>query len=223
MRFFLAFLLIPVLAYAQQARTISCRFLGFQTTEETKSLTCVSEKNEVLCPFDTSNLSSPVNLVAVDGVLTFIDSDQRKPALSVTVPATVRQALIVIMPNLKGAATPWRGFVIEDSAKHFPNGGALVVNLHSTQIRYVIGEHRYLLKPGNQYGVEMPKQRDDFNMSTVVFEFFHNDQWIKASESRLRFTEGLRYLTLAYTDPTSLRPRLTTFQDEPFKAAEKVK
>jgi len=53
----------------------------------------------------------------------------------------------------------------------------------------------------------------------VAFEFSYKDQWAKASESRLRFTEGLRYLMLTYTDPTSQRPRLSTYQDNPFKAA----
>jgi hypothetical protein len=63
----------------------------------------------------------------------------------------MNQALIVIMPNPKDAAKPWLGFSIEDAAKHFPNGGALVVSLHSTNIRFVIGEHKYMLKPGDQY------------------------------------------------------------------------
>jgi hypothetical protein len=63
----------------------------------------------------------------------------------------MNQALIVIMPHPKDAAKPWLGFSIEDSAKHFPNGGALVVSLHSTNIRFVLGEHKYLLKPGDQY------------------------------------------------------------------------
>ncbi len=219
MRLILAILLLPVLANAQQTRTLSCRFLGFQTNEATTSFTCVAGKNEVKCPFDTSGISSPVHLVAVDGVLTFIDSNDRKPAFSVSVPASVYQALIVIMPNAKDAAKPWRGFVIEDSAKKIPDGGALVVNLHSSNIRFVIGEHKYMLKPGDQYGIAMPKQRDDFNMAIVAFEFSNNDQWMKASESRRRFTEGLRYLIFTYTDPASLRPRSSTYQDVPFKAA----
>lgn len=219
MRLILAILLLPIAIHAQETRTLSCRFLGFQTNESTTSLTCVAEKNEVNCPFETSRISAPVNLVAVDGTLSFIDPKDRKPACSINVPPSVRQAIIVIMPNPKDPAKPWRGFVIEDSAKHFPDGGALVVNLHVTNIRFVIGEHKHMLKPGDKFGMPMPKKRDDFNMATVAFEFSHKDHWIKASESRRRFTEGLRYLVLAFTDPSSQRPRLSTFQDNPFKAA----
>ena len=57
----------------------------------------------------------------------------------------------MIIPNPKAAARPWRGFPNEDSAKHFPNGGALVVNLNSTNIRFVFGEHKYMLKRGDHY------------------------------------------------------------------------
>lgn len=219
MRLILAILLLPIFAHAQQTRTLSCRFLGFQTKESNTSLTCVAGKSEVKCTFGTSGISSPVDLVAVDGELSFIDSKDRKPACSVSVSASVRQAIIVIMPNPKDPVKPWRGFAIEDSAKHFPDGGALVVNLHSTNIRFVIGEHKYMLKPGDQFGTPMPIKRDDFNMCPVAFEFSHKDQWAIASESRLRFTKGLRYLVLAFTDPESQRPRLSTYQDNPFKAA----
>lgn len=218
MRLLLAILLLPLLAQAQETRGISCRFLGFQTGDAMTSLTCVADKTEVACPFETTGISAPVTLMAVNNVLTFIDTKDRKPACTVSVPASVRQALIVFMPNAKDSAKPWRGFAIEDSKKKFPDGGALVVNLHNANVRFEIGEHKYMLKPGDQYGMDMPKQRDDFNMATVAFEFSNNGQWAKASESRQRFTEGLRYLILTYSDPTSLRPRLSTYQDEPFKA-----
>jgi hypothetical protein len=217
MRFCLALLLLPVLARAQQqTQTVSCRFLGFQTGDTNTSLTCVADKSEAPCPFKTDSISEPVEVAAVDHVLSFIDPKDRKPACTVTLPATVRQALVVFMPNAKNAALPWRAFAIEDSEKTFPNGGALVINLHNADIRFAIGENKYLLKPGDRYAMQPPKQRDEFNMATMTFEFSLQDQWIKASESRLRFTEGLRYLMLAYRDPASQRPRLSTYQDGPY-------
>ncbi len=218
MRSILAFLLIPFLACGQENRSISCRFIGFLTGGTGGSLISVSPGNELACPFGTSGISKQVSLVAVANVLTFIDSKDRKPACAIAIPAGIHQALIVVMPGAKDSGKPWQGFAIEDSKRKFPDGGALVVNLHNANVRFVIGEHRYMLKPGDQYGMEMPKQRDDFNMATVAFEFSHRDQWAKASESRLRFTEGLRYLIFTYTDPVSKRPRLSTFQDDPFKA-----
>lgn len=216
MRLCLALVLLPILAHAQQAHPVSCRFLGFQTGDTTTSLTCVADKFEAACPFKTDSISEPVKVTAIDRVLTFIDPKDRKAACTVTLPATARQALIVFMPNAKDAVPPWRAFAIEDSEKTFPNGGALVINLHNTDIRFAIGENKYLLKPGDRYAMQLPKQRDEFNMATVTFEFSLKDQWMKASESRLRFTEGLRYLMLAYRDPASQRPRLSTFQDSAY-------
>lgn len=213
MRLILALLLIPLLANAQN-RNVSCRFLGFQTGES-NSLVNVAAGTEITCTFGTSTISAPVSVTAVNNVLTFTTKD-RKPACTISVPPTMNQALVVFMPNGSDPAKPWRGFPIADSKKNFPNGGALIVNLHNANIRFVIGEHKYMLKPGDQYGVEIPKERDDFNMATVAFEFSHNDRWSMASESRLRFTEGLRYLILTYTDPSSQRPRLSTYQDEPY-------
>jgi hypothetical protein len=217
MRLSLVIFLLPLFAHAQQMRTVSCRFVGFQTGDTTTSFIAVADKDEVKCPFGTASISAPVTVVAVDNVLTFIDSGTRQPACTVNVPASVGQALIVFMPNAADSARPWRGFTIEDSKKSMPDGGALVVNLHNADIRFVIGEHRYQIKPGGQYGVEMPTQRDSFNMATVAFEFLNTGQWTKASESRLRFTAGLRYLILSYTDPATRRPRLSTYQDKPYR------
>jgi hypothetical protein len=216
MRLILAVLLVPLLAHAQD-RVVSCRFLGFQTGDTT-SLINVAAGTEMSCPLESSGISAPVSLVATNNVLNFVTAKDRKPACAINVPPNMRQALIVITPNGSDPAKPWRGFAIEDSKKNFPDGGALVVNLHSSNIRFVIGEHKYVLKPGDQYGMEMPKQVDDFNMATVAFEFSNKDQWAKASESRQRFTPGLRYLMIAYTDPASQRPRLSVYQDDPFKA-----
>lgn len=215
----LVLILIPILAGAQEARVVSCRLLGFQTGDSSVSLTCVADKNEVPCAFETSRISEPFNLFAVNQVLTFVDPKDKKTLCKVTVPAADRQVLIVFIPNASDSLAPWRAFTITDSRQGFPDGGALVVNLHKFPIRFVIGEHKYMLRPGEQHGMPMPKERDDFNMATVAFEFSHEEKWAKASESRQRFTEGLRYLIFAYTDPNSQRPRLSTYQDRPFQVA----
>jgi hypothetical protein len=219
MRPVLVLLLFAVLAHSQETRAISCRLLGFQSGDAPVSLIAAADKNEIICEFETSRISKAYRLTAVNGVLNFLDSDSRKLACSVRVPNGAQQLLIVFLPNMKDSSGPWRGFTIKDSKSHFPDGGALVVNLYQHNIRFVIGEHKYMIKPGDQHGISMPHQRDDFNMATVAFEFSHEGKWAKASESRQRFTEGLRYLVLAYTDPYSHRPRLSTYQDLPFQNA----
>ena len=218
MRFLIAILLMPLFCHAQQTRNLSCRFLGFQTVEDENSLICVADKVEQACPFQDAEISPSVKIVAVDNVISFIDSKNRKPACSITVPADLQQAIVVLMPAAKNAALPWRGFAIEDSLKKFPNGGSLIVNMHLTNVRFVIGEYKYELKPGAQNTLAMPKERDDFNMATVAFQFKQEEQWITVKETKMRFTEGLRYLMLCYWDPETNRPIISMFQDQPFIA-----
>ena len=47
----------------------------------------------------------------------------------------------------------------------------------------------------------------------MTFEFLQDDKWRTASESTVRFLPGMRYLIFAYMDPTSGRPRISTYQD----------
>jgi hypothetical protein len=218
MRVLFALLLLPLFCHAQQTRTLSCRFLGFQTVEDENSLTCVAPKVELACPFQDAEISPPVMVVAVDNVITFIDTKTRKPACSITVPANLRQAILVLMPAPKSAAMPWRGFPIEDNLKTFPNGGSLVVNMHVASVRFIIGEYKNELKPGGQNSLAMPKERDDFNMATVAFQFNQEEQWVTAKETRMRFTEGLRYLMLCCSDPETKRPIISMYQDHPYVA-----
>jgi hypothetical protein len=127
----------------------------------------------------------------------------------------------VILVFVNGAKTPnalpWRVFVIEDSDKIFPDGGAFVANFHSGDIRFIIGENKIMLRPAGSHGFGLPKERDAFNMAPVVFQFQQEEEWITASESLLRFLPGMRYLIFAYVDPDSGRPQISTFQDvKPF-------
>jgi hypothetical protein len=68
-------------------------------------------------------------------------------------------------------------------------------------------------KAAGAHGYAMPKERDDFNMAPVIFEFRHGEKWRIANESSLRFLPGMRYLIFAYLDPVSGRPRINTCQD----------
>lgn len=216
MRAILAILFLTVLGEAQQTSMISCRLLGFQTVNDENSLTSVGPKMELACPFQDAEISPPVRIVAVDHVISFIDSKDRKPACSIAVPADLRQAILVLMRAPPNSPLPWRGIAIEDALKTFPNGGALVINMHTASVRLAIGEHKCELKPGAQAAVEMPVERDDFNMATVAFQFNQEEQWITAKETKMRFTQGLRYLVLCCGDPDTKRPIISMYQDRPF-------
>jgi hypothetical protein len=110
-------------------------------------------------------------------------------------------------------ALPWRVFVIGDNAKNIPDGGALVVNFLPQDMRIVIGENSVTLHPEKSHSFARPEKRDAFNMAALTFEYQKAGAWRTASESKLRFLPGLRYLIFASTDPVSSQPRIATYQD----------
>lgn len=209
--------LLPALAYSQEARQVQCRFLRFGGPDATSSVITRNDSGaEVVCPLSTSSLSQKIVCSAVNNQIVFLSEADRTPSAKVTIPASVRAALLVFVESPKtGAegASPWRVIVIDDSAKSFPDGGVFIANFYNKEIRFVVGEHKGMLKPAGTHGYAMPATRDNFNMAPVVFQFLQGEQWRTANESALRFLPGMRYLIFAYMDPTSGRPRINTYQD----------
>jgi hypothetical protein len=229
MRFFLflALLVVPSMGVAQDTRPVECRFLCFGSKDKAASAIALSAKGEeITCPLPGNQLSKPVVCFAKGDKIPFVSATDRKPMATAAIPSGVRSALVIFVrlekPGTQPAETPgWRVFVIEDSPKSFPDGGAYVANFYSNDIRFVIGEHKGMLKAAMAHGYAMPKERDDFNMAPVIFEFKNGEKWRIANESSLRFLPGMRYLIFAYVDPVSGRPRINTYQDlaAPAKAA----
>lgn len=212
-------LLLPALLQAQDGRPIRCRFLSFGGTGQGTTAIALTEKGaEISCPLSSSQLSPPIICYSKNNSIPFISPGDRKPLATAAIPAGVGAALLVFVQVPKKAddptdSTSWRIMVIEDSPKNFPDGGAFVANFYRNDIRFVIGEHKGMLHAASSFGYAMPKERDDFNMAPVIFEFVQDDKWHTANESSLRFLPGMRYLIFAYVDPVSGRPRINTYQD----------
>lgn len=221
MRFLGLFLLLisALSTPAQEPVKVNCRFLALEGAPPPPPLLNVAKDGtEIACKIPTNTLSAPVACVAEEGKVSFVTEDGKKPAASAKVPAGWNNVLMIFVGTGKaGGAEPWRVFVIEDSPKNFPEGGAFVSNFHAQDIRFAIGENKHQLKPGGSHGFKQPAKRDDFNMAPVIFQFQKNDKWVTASETMLRFIPGVRYLIFAYVDPASSRPRVSTYQD--FKRA----
>lgn len=204
---------------AQDLRPVDCRLLWFDPVTSPPDLVNLGpDGGAIACNFSSNTLSPSVRLFASNGVIRFLDDAERKPAAGATIPATVKKAILVFIPAAKPAAGDAasampRVFVIEDSPQNFPQGGAFVANLFSGDIRFVIGEHRNQLRTGNTLGLKQPVERDEFNMAPVIIQFQQADSWRTASESVVRFIPETRYLILAYVDPASGRPRISTITD----------
>ena len=221
-----ALLLMVSPCQAQELRTVECRFLSFGSNGDTTSALAMTDKGEVIeCPLSATRLSRKIACQVKDNKISFLSASDRKPMAAASVPSGVNSALVIFVRSSGAPAdtSGWRTFVIDDSPKSFPDGGAYVANFFSGDIRFVIGEHKGMLKAAGSHGYAMPKERDDFNMAPVIFEFRNGEKWRIANESSLRFLPGMRYLIFAYLDPASGRPRINTYQDfaEPAGAAPK--
>jgi len=213
------FILCSAFGSAQDVVKVSCRFLGLNSDSPPPPLLNIADKEiDIPCVITTGTLSPATTCLAREHTMTFVSATDRQPAAIATLPANVKAAILVFVAAPEKPNTlPWRVFVIEDSPKNLPDGGAFVANFHNQDIRFVIGEHKILLHSASFHGFSIPVKRDAFNMAPVAFEFLQKDQWRTASESLLRFVPGMRYLIFAYRDPASGRPRIATYQDlKPF-------
>jgi hypothetical protein len=211
-------LLLPFLGHAQDSRPVRCRFLSFGGAGDPPPAIAISDKGaETTCPLSSTLLSAEITCFAKANAIGFLSSADRKPMATATIPAGVGAALLIFIqaPMAPEAADPpaWRVFVIEDSPKNFPDGGAFIANFYNKDIRFVIGEHKGMLHAAGSHGYAIPETLDSFNMAPVIFEFLNEEKWHIANESALRFLPGVRYLIFAYVDPQSGRPRISTIQD----------
>lgn len=204
---------------AQPERPVDCRLLWFDHGAP-PALVHVGEGGaEVRCPLVSQVIAAPVRLTAAAGSIVLLHEAGRAPAATAQVPPATRRAILVLVPAgppAAGAAPaqqPLRVFVIDDSPARFPDGGAFVGNFYRQDIRFIIGEHRNLLRPGSGHALPRPRQRDPFNMAPVVVQFQQDAGWRTVSESTVRFIPGVRHLILACVDPASGRPRIATFPD----------
>lgn len=219
----LPILLVAAVAQAQESRQVTCRFMAFGARGAAKEVTAVSKDGtEITCPLPNGRLSKKIVCNATNNKITFLGSKDAKPAATAVIPSGANDAILIFVNSGKADVDEWRVFVIEDNAKKFPDGGAFVANFSNSNTRFIIGEHKGMLKAGGSNGYEMPKNRDTFNMAPVVFEMLQGKEWTKASESGLRFLPGMRYLIISYLDPASGRPRISTVKDiAPPQAAKK--
>ena len=208
-------LMNQALVDAQEFRKVTCRFLALLAESPPPALLNVGEGDvEVACAVNTDVPSPETKCYALGNTISFIGVSDRKLIAKATLPPSGNAFILLLLPGPKSEVVPsWRIYVIEDSAKSFPDGGAYVVNLYKQNIRFVIGEHKIVLNPGDSYGVVMPGKLDDFNMAPVVFEFQQEENWKLAKETSLRFLPGSRYMMFAYLDPATNQPRITTCRD----------
>jgi hypothetical protein len=215
-------ILTQTILHAQDGTKVDCRFLSLDTQNELPKILVLSSKDaEASLTVPNGSISEKVTCFSQTDTFTFLSAADQKPIATAKISPSIKTAILVFVPGPPAAGTPtWRIFVVEDSSKNFPDGGAFVANFHSQDIRFIIGETKLILKPGSIHGVSMPTKRDSFNMAPVAFQFLQDGAWVGASETMLRFLPKTNYLMFTFLDKASGRPRVMTFQDSKFAVAE---
>lgn len=147
---------------------------------------------------------SPKTKVPVTGgkVIFFNAANPGGAPISVaTIPDGMKSVFILFFP-VEGDKDKmvYRTSVIDASLQGVPKDGAMVMNLYPKEVRAVIGEHRLVIKPGSFAGVARPNQRNDYNMSPVVFLAETDGAWKVMSETLVRFPEKNQQFFISYPD-----------------------
>lgn len=197
--------------WAQEIRPVECRFLALEE-KPGALINSAGEGKEITIEILKGRISKPVPCFSVDGRINFLDASSREVLASTAVPSKVKKVILIFL-KVPGKDS-WKIVPFENSPSEFPIGGTRVVNLHSADIRFILGEVKEVLKPVQSKGFQMPTERNDFNMAPVVFQFKNKEEkWVTGKETSYRFLPAIRYIFIAYIDPQSKRPRVKTFKD----------
>jgi hypothetical protein len=158
-----------------------------------------------------------VALTPADGQIAFykqplVDGVPPPPVAALAaIPEGSKRVIVFFFPVSGKAPLLYETVVFDLSANAFPPGGCMVLNINSTDVRFIIGEHKLMLAPGKRTAVPRPAQRDKYNMCDVAFQFQMDQSWKTAYESTVRFPEGQQKVFITYTDARTKRPKAQSF------------
>ena len=203
---------IPLFANSGDFRTISTRFLCLHGEPE-KFINLDKDGIPSECQLIKNIITRPQLLTVHNNRLSLLNEASKEESCSIKIPSNTSSVILIFIAS-KGTQTNtgWYVHMIDDAEKNFPAGGAYLANFHKQEIRCIIGEHRAKLKPGETKGLPRPKERNEFNMARVAFQFMKGSEWVTAKETGIRFTSKKRHLLISYVEPESGRPRVTSYQ-----------
>ena len=170
--------------------------------------------------FRPKDLSRPITTIPVNGSLVLYDKlevDPENPAASVaasvTLPANLKQAIVVVIPNDEKKKNAYQLLIIEDSRKAFPEGESRIIPLIGVNVAVQAGEHKLPVKPGKITRVPPVKKVNDFNMAQTNFYYQKGESWIPFTERQLQYLDACRRLFIVHATPGALAPTVTTITD----------
>ena len=220
----------PAVGQGAAPPVVEVRTLCFRHASALADLEADDARPEVItrCTLPLSMLSAPVRIAPIMGKIAFYekapaaDAKIRPEPLAVAeIPAKFQRVILFFLPNdSPDSGRLYKVVVLNDDPRVFTPGGMLVCNLFADDVRFIVGEHKQMLRPGGIAYLKTPAERDDFNMAVVAFQFRAGETWRTTSESKFRFVEPMRHLLFTYVDPSTRRPRIKTYRDVPAPVIE---
>jgi hypothetical protein len=131
-----------------------------------------------------------------------------------TLPEKLRSAVLICLPEARGAKTPFRVLVVDDSKKAFPAGSFHVTNLSPSQVRIELEKRPWVIKPGaTELIVDPPVRHGNLSgMKTYVLE---NQNWRRIASGIWPHPGRERVIQLFYYHPVIKQVQLRAFDDVP--------
>jgi hypothetical protein len=212
----LSFCLLP--CSAQNAGTVSVRFLSFPKSMEPVKVQLRLAEGKSLDIEAPSNWFSPALSVAPAGVWSVgetIDGPDGKPLFKelgrTTAPASPQQMLLLVRKGNDNAA----GFdliALDGRVNSFGGGKFLFMNAAKVDIAGVVGDEKFVVKPG-QHTIVKPKVENGKRTFHTQLFFRKNDEAQSFFSSKWPVSATARALIFFYHDPATLHIRMHTIRD----------
>lgn len=214
---------------AQETRKIALRTLCFAHIENVQKvfLTGSEPGTSTEVPLFTETFSRPVEVVAIDGKLTFAlaapVAGEAKPSVP-TLPAVKvpegDKILCLFLPNPGKKGQPYLVVALADDLVSFPLGSVKLMNLTPAVLRFDLGEYvgpkGVTVAPGKTGSLASIRKVNHLNqydakalyqMKPGEFVQFYNSRW--------RSVAAKRDIAIAYLDPQSKLPMVNLYEDAP--------
>lgn len=215
---------LPLTILAQKKETavpIQIRAVLHDPVKPTAEL-FYTDKSGAILPlnFRPQDLSRPISVLLTNGSLVLYDKanvDPEKPeaslAASIKLPASIKKAIILVMPSPAGEKPAYRMLVIDDSTKAFPPGESRIVPLVGVETAVQAGEHRLPISPGKITAVPPVKKVNEYNMAQTNFYYKQDEAWVPFTERQLQFLDVCRRIFIIHVTPGAAQPVVSTIVD----------
>lgn len=218
MKHLLAFLALAApLHAADETRTVDVSFYCLKYAPGLETIHVPQGIGSTAVRLSTANLTDPLPATVVNGQAILsraaIDPTSKTPAESVgkfTIPADIREAIVVLIPDKPGSAQPYRSLVL-DRGERFRAGTYRVINFSPKKIRGAIGRSYVEAASGKTGDLEL--KGEPGTVQGVRFEVENEGRWNRLTETRCAVRKDRRWLLCVYQDPATGRVNMRSIPD----------